>query len=98
MHFSILYDQNPSSICPLSNFVNYWLLLKDFEHNGHTFEHIAKIAFRLYPIQPSEAGSERSFSKLKWRFHDRRNGTKHNLMMNEMHIAEYYVQKTKENK
>ena len=98
MHFSVLYNQNSSSICPQSNFLNYWSLLSDFEHNGHTFEHIAKIAFRLYTIPPSESGSERSFSKLKWRFPDRRNRTKHDSMMNEIHIAEYHAQKISQNK
>ena len=98
MHFSVLYNQNSSSIFPQSNFLNYWSLLSDFEHNGHTFEHIAKIAFRLYTIPPSESGSERSFSKLKWRFPDRRNRTKHDSMMNEIHIAEYHAQKISQNK
>ena len=97
MHFSDLYNQNSSSICPQSNFLLFWSSLKDFEHNGHTFEHIAQIALRLYPIPPSESGSERSFSKLKWRFPDRRNRTKHSSMMNEMHIAEYHAQKVKDN-
>ena len=67
--------------------------MKDFEYNGHSFSHIASIALRLYSIPPSEAGAERSFSKLKWRFPDRRNRTKHDKMLNEIHIEHYHYQK-----
>ena len=77
-----------SAISPNSKFSHYWSILQSFEYeNGRTFKHIAQIAFRLYPISASEAEVERIFSKLKWKFPDRRNRINQKKLINEIHIA-----------
>ena len=53
---------------------------------------------RLYAIAASEAGAERSFSTLGWRFDKRRNKTKQKTMFNEIHIENAQKMKLKSNK
>ena len=96
LKFSSLEKHCPGSINPLSNFSNFWNTLHDFEYkDGCTFATLSKIAFRLYPICCSEAGAERVFSRLKWKYPDRRSRTNKKLMINEMHIDNAFTNKLK---
>ena len=93
MDFSVMKQSIPGAISILSNFENFWSTLKDFEYCGHTFDHIAMIAFRLNAIPPSEAGAERAFSNIKWKYPERRNRAGHDSMIHEIHIDQYVRQK-----
>ena len=98
MQFSILNKTYPSTLASNSNFVNYWSILKDFEYQLQSFEHIATIAFRLFSNVPSESDAERGFSELKWRFPDRRNRVTHNTMLHQLHVTYFHNSKVKNKK
>lgn len=99
MPFSKIRDYCPNAICNKSRFNQFWTLLKDFEYEpNHNFKSLSKLAFSLYSIPLSEAGAERSFSKLKRRFTDRRNRTSQETMMNEIHVENAHKNKLNSNK
>lgn len=93
--FSNIKSICPLAICPESNYMNYWTLISELEIDGITFQNIAKIAFRLWTIGASEAGAERAFSKIKWKFPDRRNKLKETTMMDELYVEDAYEQRVK---
>lgn len=95
--FSNIKSICPQAICPESNFMNYWSLISDLKLNGYTFQNISKIALRFWPISASETGAERAFSKIRWRFPERRNKLKESTMMDEIYVEDAYEQRVKEN-
>ena len=77
MPFAKINDNCPGAIGINSKFTNFWATISNYEYEeGRKFNTISKIAKRLYVIPLSEAGAERSFSKLNWRFGNRRNRAK----------------------
>ena len=91
--FSTIKSYNQTAVCPESNFMNFWSIISELTIDGIRFENISKIAFRLWPIPPSEAGAERAYSKIKWKFPDRRNRLKDSTMMDEIFVEDAYQQK-----
>ena len=97
MPFITLNNQCKCAICKESNFTNFWGIVKDFNYRDHKFENIAKLAMKMYTIPASEAGAERAFSKIKWRFYDRRNRASSKTIMNEFYIENFYKNKLESN-
>lgn len=97
--FQRIYELYNNALCSDSNFINYWENMKELNINKNTFKNISKLATRMYPISASEAGAERSFSRLKWRFTDRRNKSNKKTMKNEIFIENSFKNKiqTKDN-
>lgn len=97
--FQRIYELCNNALCSDSNFINYWENMKELNINKNTFKNISKLATRMYPISASEAGAERSFSRLKWRFTDRRNKSNKKTMKNEIFIENSFKNKiqTKDN-
>lgn len=92
--FSTIRSFNQTAVCSDSDFMNFWSVISELTINGVSFENISKIAFRLWPIPPSEAGAERAYSKIKWKFPDRRNRIKDSTMMDEIYVEDAYQQRT----
>lgn len=87
MPFAKINDNCPGAIGKNSKFTNFWATISNYEYEeGRKFNTISKIAKRLYVIPLSEVGAERSFSKLNWRFGNRRNRAKQKTMFNEIQI------------
>ena len=97
--FCYFKEKCPDAICMDSKFSHFWSVIKDIEYEqGRNFSHIAKIAFILFSIPASEAGAERAFSLIKWRFNDRRNKVKKETMMNEIFIENFHKEKINSDK
>ena len=97
MPFITLNNHCKCAICKESNFTNFWGIVKDFNYRDHKFENIAKLAMKMFTIPASEAGAERAFSKIKWRFYDRRNRVSSKTIMNEFYIENFYKNKLESN-
>lgn len=76
-------------LCRSSSFVFFEFRIQKRKH----FSTLSKIAFRLYPICGSKSGTERIFSRLKWKYPNRRSRTNQKLMVNEMHIDNAFISK-----
>lgn len=92
--FSTIRSFNKTAVYPDSNYMNFWSVISEITIDGVSFENISKIAFRLWQIPPSEAGAERAYSKIKWKFPDNRNRIKDYTMMDEIYVEDAYQQRT----
>lgn len=93
--FSVIKSLIPSAISKNSKYSNFWSILRGFKYSDKTFSTLYDIATRFYAISASEVNAERAFSKIKWRFNDRRNCVKQKTMMREIHIECDQKKKTK---
>ncbi len=96
--FSVIRKKYPSAICANSYYSHFWSLMRKWEYDdGHTYNNIANIAARLFPIPASEVDAERAFSQIKWRFDSRRNKIKPKTMINELNIENEQKRKIQSN-
>lgn len=96
--FSSLRTKCAFAINKNTEFPNYWSCLRSFKYDGiNTFSNISKVASRLYVISASEVDAERAFSKLKWRFDNRRSSIKQKTMVQELHIEHQQQKKIQPN-
>ena len=93
--FTDIRSKLPSAISQNSKFTIFWAQMKNFkDENGQKqFSLIATIASRFYVISATEDDAERAFSKIKWRFYDRRTCVKQETMIKELHIESYQRKK-----
>ncbi len=98
MPFSIIQQNCPGAMSKRSKFSNFWTHLKSFQYSeDKTFSNLYKLATRLYVISATEVDAERTFSKIKWRFDDRRNRIKEPNMIRELYIENHQKKKIETN-